>query len=261
MSQISKLFRDARGIATVSGPGTALRWLGAAAVAAPQVLKRRNLLPADARMGEGPFAVRHRLGSAKLAGRGSFSGMREIWVRDCYTRGTDILNVPDNALIVDLGSNIGNFTMLALAANPTARVIAVEAGKDLAKTLESTAKLNGFGDRVTVCRALIGKVTKVQESMLDSSRYDDVKMVSEAEFLSRYAIERIDFLKCDIEGSEFAFLDPDSRLIDLADRIAIEIHGGAGDAHAFIAALEAKGFTMVDVVWDGDDCIALAKRR
>ena len=261
MSQISKLFSDARGIASVAGPATALRWLGAVALATPQILKSRQLIPADDRMGNGPFAVRHRLGRAKLSGRGAFSGMREIWVRDCYTRGTDILRLPEHALVVDLGSNIGNFTTLALAGNPTARVIAVEAARDLLESLERTAAINGFSDRITACRAMIGKMTELQHSLQRSPRYQCVELLSEPEFLARYRIDRIDFLKCDIEGSEFAFLDPGSRLLDITDRIAIEIHGWAGDSRAFIASLEAKGFTMLDVVWDGADCIALARRR
>lgn len=257
---IGKLLSDFLGIIRVAGPARALQWAGAVAVTMPKALKTRNLLAADRAMGEGPFTVWHGKVRARLVGRSAFSGLREIWVREVYSRG-GFLQIPDNGLVVDLGANMGNFSAMALASNPTARVIAVEPGARNVAKFHATMAANGFEKRATLCRAFVGMFSPQQESdVATDASYTDAERLSEVDFIARYGIERIAFLKCDIEGSEYFLLDPQSRLLDISDRIGIELHAFGGDVKAFLAELEHRGFTLEAVVWDGDDCIALAAR-
>ena len=259
MNNVKKVWSDFRGISRACGVGTALRWLGSIALSLPSMIRDGRLIGADVRMGEGPFTVRYKGSKARLCGTRVFGGIREIWIRDVYGH-NDFLKLPENALIVDLGANIGVFTTLALATNPTARVVAVEPHKDFPKTMHASARLNGFEDRLSHCQAFIGDFTHSQESDSLTEGFAGVPQISEDDFLRRFGIDRIDFLKCDIEGSEFAFLHPDSKLLDLADRVAIEVHGWGGDSRAFLDRLEEKGLRVVHVDWDGADCIALATR-
>lgn len=257
---LSKLASDFRGIIRVSGFGTALRWAACVAVTMPQNLRNRNLLAADKLMGTGPFRVRHSAGSAVLTGPQAFSGLREIWVRDVYARG-GFLQIPDGGLVVDLGANMGNFSALALAANPTARLVGVEPSREMAGKWRATVKANGFEDRATLCEAFVGVFTEKQQNDFDNDpNYRGAAVLSEAEFLGRYGIERIAFLKCDIEGSEFFMIEPGSRILDMADRLAIEVHDFGGDVNAFLNGLRERGFTEVSVDWYGAECIARAAR-
>ena len=257
---LRKLASDFQGIRGVCGTGTALRWLGAVASTIPEALRTRQLLAADAHMGTGPFAVQMRGARAKVVGEGAFSGIREIWVREVYSRG-GFLQIPENGTVVDLGANMGNFTMLALAIQPTARVIAVEAGRHMWDRLAKSARLNGREDRIELCQAFIGSFSPKQDRIATSDdHYIGVPTISEADFISRYGITRIDFLKCDIEGSEYFLLEEGSRLLDITDRIAIELHAFAGDPKAFLAQLVRRGFRIHHEQWDGPDCIALAAR-
>jgi FkbM family methyltransferase len=257
---LGKLVSDLRGIRRACGLGTAARWLASVFRTLPEALRTRQLLAADAKMGIGPYAVRHDDAKARLVGEGAFSGLREIWVRRVYSR-DGFLQIPEQGTVVDLGANMGNFTMLALATQPTARVIAVEAGRHMWERLAKSAELNGRGGSIELCQAFIGSFSSKQDRIATSDEhYMGIPTISEADFLSKYDITRIDFLKCDIEGSEYFLLEEGSCLLDITDRIAIELHAFAGDPKAFLHELERRGFRIRHEQWDGPDCIALAAR-
>lgn len=257
---IGKLFSDFRGIARVCGTGTALRWATGVALTLPAVFRTRNLMAADRRMGKGPFKVHHATGDAVLVGSQVFSGVREIWVRDVYAK-DGFLQIPDNAMVLDLGANMGNFSAQALAANSTARLIAVEPNARIGQKWVATMLINGFTERAQLCRAFVGDFTRIQLNDIKTNpAYADAPHLTEAEFLSHYGIEHIDFLKCDIEGSEYFMIEPGSRILDITDRLAIEVHNSGGDVKRFLDALAARGFTDIAVDWYGSECIARATR-
>jgi FkbM family methyltransferase len=257
---LAKLFADFRGIIRVCGLGMALRWLVCVVLTLPANLKSRNLLAADELMGEGPFKVHHAVGDAVLVGKSAFSGLREIWVRDVYARG-GFVQVPDNGVVVDLGANMGNFSAMALSSNPTARLVGVEPSRNLGTKWTATIQANGFQDRAELCRAFMGDFTDKQRGDIASDpAYGGAPAISEAEFLTKYGIDRIAFLKCDIEGSEFFMIEPGSRILDITDRLAIEVHDFGGNAQHFINALRERGFADVSVDWFGGECIARAAR-
>jgi FkbM family methyltransferase len=156
---------------------------------------------------------------------------------------------------------MGNFSAMALASSSAARLIAVEPSASLGAKWHATMQANGFSDRATLCRAFMGEFTDKQRADLQSNpAYGGSPAISEADFLSKYAIERIDFLKCDIEGSEFFMIEPGSRILDITDRLAIEVHDFGGNAQHFIDALKARGFGKISVDWYGNECIARAAR-
>lgn len=237
-----------------------LRWVGAIAATFPQVLRRRDLSSADQRLANREIRVRHPLGSAVLTGPEVFAGIREIWVRDVYGM-RDLVKLRDGATVLDLGANAGNFSMLVLAACPTARVIAVEASKDRVALLERQAELNGVSDRVTTCRAFIGIDTEVQDRLRKDEQFAGAPTLSDRELLERFSLDSIDLLKCDIEGSEFAFLEPGSVILDRCHQVLIEIHEYGGDLQTFVDALRAKGFRTLREDWVGTTCTAIAVRE
>jgi FkbM family methyltransferase len=252
--------RDAAGIATACGPLVAMHWLACIMLALPECLKTRNLQPADRRMGAGPFVVTRRLARAKLSGQQVFSGIREIWIRDVYLR-DDYLAIPRGGLVVDLGANLGNFTNLALAQHPDVRVIAVEPSLSLSNSLRVSVGNNEWTNRVAVKRAFVGTTTRVQANVANDPDYKGVPSLTEKAFLQEFDIGHIDFLKCDIEGSEFFLLERDSRMLSMTDNLAIEIHAWGGSVQAFLDHLKDIGFEIGSVAKDpGGSCIALCKK-
>ncbi|MGO9934974.1 MAG: FkbM family methyltransferase [Steroidobacteraceae bacterium] len=260
MNYIHKIIIDTGGIAKRCGWLVSLRWLRNIALTLPECLKARNLQPADVRMGSGPFPVNRAGARAQLIGPQVFSGLREIWVRDVYLK-NDYLAIPRGSTVVDLGANLGNFTILALAQHDDVRVVAVEPSVALSDNLREAVSKNGWSHRVAVKRAFVGIATRVQSSDAENPDYRAAPFISEQEFLEEFGIRKIDFLKCDIEGSEFFLLDPNSKLLSITTNLAIEIHAWGGSVPGFLEHLLKVGFEIGSVESDrGGSCIALCKR-
>jgi FkbM family methyltransferase len=260
IAYIRTIARDARGIAATCGFWLALRWLWCILVTLPEGLKVRNLQPADRLMGNGPFSVSRHGARALLAGQQVFSGIREIWVRDVYLK-DDYLKIPPGALVIDLGANLGNFTSLALAQHGNVRVIAVEPSLPLANSIRESLRINGWSHRAVVKRAFVGVKTSVQIAVASDPAYSDAEYLSESAFLTEFSIEHVDFLKCDIEGSEFFLLGPESKLLSLTNNLAIELHPTGGSVAHFLDFIRSAGFEIGSVIHDGTGaCIALCKR-
>jgi FkbM family methyltransferase len=228
------------------------------AVSLPDVVREGHLQHADVRMGNGPFRCASGRANALLSGPQVVSGIREIWCRQVYESAEVCL--PSDGLVVDLGANMGNFTILALASGPAVRVVAVEPDATRTALLERQLEINGWRDRCVVVKAFVGPrpdldgETPVQPGVSD-------RRLSEADFLGMLGAERIAFLKCDIEGSEFGLLTRDSKLLERTDRIAMEVHDKAGDRGALTAVLRESGFDVWTPRVNPQDAIVLGRRR
>jgi FkbM family methyltransferase len=237
-----------------------LRWLGAIISRFSECKRSGNLQPADRAVGAGPFHARLRAARARIVGPGVISGIREIWVRDVYLHG-GFLSIPPDAQVVDLGANVGNFTMLALGHGPDVRVIAVEPSQQCRQMLARQLEENGWSTRVRVCDAFIGSRNAISDELLSSPDFAQSRFISEQEFVDAYGISRIDFLKCDIEGSEFGLLTEQSQLLARTQRLAMELHDHSGDRNAFIDMLKRNGFEVLVLRDSPTDCIVLARRK
>jgi FkbM family methyltransferase len=254
------LLSDTLALARVGGPAFAARWVMQVAANLPQCLALRNLQAADAAMGPGPFDLALRGARAKCVGDQVVSGIREIWARDVYLGG-GYLTIRDGDRVVDLGANMGNFTALALGHGPRVRVVSVEANPALLEQLARTLSVNGFADRATVINAFVGGETEKQADLRARPGIAGVPFLSEAELIARGGLDHIDFLKCDIEGSEFDLLGPESRLLSMTRQLAIEVHRFPGkDADGFRPMLSRLGFEVRVSRENRADLTLLARR-
>ncbi|MFE4333088.1 FkbM family methyltransferase [Streptomyces sp. NPDC056831] len=74
---------------------------------------------------------------------------REIFTDNAYLRHG--ITLPDDAVVVDVGANIGMFTLYAARHSPGARVIAVEPIAELATAAALNAELHGVDATVHTC--------------------------------------------------------------------------------------------------------------
>ncbi len=263
LKSVGLILSDAAGLARVCGPAVALRWLTKVLINFGECRRAGNLQPADRAMGDGPFACTHRSGArAKLSGPQAISGIREIWVRDVYTEG-GFITLPRDGVVVDLGANMGNFSMLALGAGPNVRLVSVEPERKYAEgRLLDQLKVNGWQTRCTIINAFVGGTTAAQEEIEHAGTGGGVPHLTEAQFLERAGItDRVDLLKCDIEGSEFDLLRPGSRILAITRQITMESHKDRGDVQALYKVLESEGFEVRTVRSSPSDDIVQAKRR
>ena len=121
-------------------------------------------------------------------------------------------------VVLDLGANCGFFT--ARAAEVASKVIAVDGSPESYSCLVENCK---DYDNVQTLNASILKKDS-EPSWLWSKKGNPLRMTLE-EVMDLYKLDKIDFIKCDIEGGEyelFKSLSPET--LDKIDRIAIETH-------------------------------------
>jgi hypothetical protein len=108
MEGIFKILSDGLRLQRICGNAVVARWLAGIVLAMPAVLRRRDLQPADAWVGEGPFRIKLSEYGAEflVGGPHIMSGIREMYCRDVYLR-KGILRVEPGDFVVDLGANMG----------------------------------------------------------------------------------------------------------------------------------------------------------
>ena len=124
-------------------------------------------------------------------------------------------------VFLDIGANIGYFSLLAASKDPTCKVIAFEPAKDIFGKLKENITINHFKNIITVNTA-VGE--KSEEKVLFLSRSDNlgmssfrqpenfsgetekVKVVSIDDWIKIAGLHKIDLIKIDVEGSEMTVL-------------------------------------------------------
>lgn len=144
-------------------------------------------------------------------------------------------------IVVDIGANIGSFTVYAGWLQPTARVLSVEPLQSNYELLLDNVRLNGLKNVETFRCGVMGKAGSItihhgsnaaegSSSVIASDAVD--KSASKAEVVPCIAftelldkVPRVDFLKVDCEGAEFDFIpDAPSATLRKVRKLAMEYH-------------------------------------
>lgn len=194
-----------------------------------KVARRLKLLPAVARqvknwpafmyhyaLGFVPAgAYRFRNGAALKIGRGvDHVPIIEIFLRRDY--GT----LPDDAVILDLGANIGSFSIYAATTTRNARVYAYEPMPEFYRLMEENVRLNGQAAAIkcfnyaVACEATDREMFVAGTSFFfptfvapeagaPAARRARVRCTTLANILDVNQLAQVDLLKMDIEGAEY----------------------------------------------------------
>lgn len=156
----------------------------------------------------------------------------------------------DARLVLDLGANTGIVTRWLLARFPEARVIAVEPDPETCAALRRN--LAGH-PRAIVVEAAIG-ATSGQATIsgdngaigrrVETSESGAIDVLTVPDALARAGVDgaqRIDVLKCDVEGAERALFADCGAWIGRVQTLAVETHDGyaVSDVAAAVAAAGA----------------------
>jgi FkbM family methyltransferase len=170
-------------------------------------------------------------------------------------------------VVIDIGANIGTFSLAAGRAAPRGRVFAFEPNAENYTLLLANLKLNNMHNVVPTHAAVAGTTGSVRlynnaqggfHSVLtdraqDLERYELVQALSLKEIFDAHAVERCDFLKLDCEGAEYDILS--NLPVDYFSRIrkiAMEYHGDAdrsarqAKADRLVERLEGLGFAILE---------------
>ena len=170
--------------------------------------------------------------------------------------------------VLDLGANTGYFTLqmadvfLQKCKAGSLAVSLVEASPQVAAELRRrlvipsgrvvTKIVNGLaGKRVGVARLNLGKEDTVNfvGDTGDGDQWDATRGTQTVSYVDLDALTSempaVHLIKCDIEGSEFQFIESYPGLLGKTRRIAIEFHAPFGDIARATETLRGMGFTKV----------------
>jgi len=138
----------------------------------------------------------------------------------------------DNPIIIDIGANIGDFSIQIASLYPNSTVYAVEPIKSTFLMLNFHVNLNSKSN-IFLNQLAIGSSTEqisMGSSHATSSKFFksvDVETVNQetlVKFFHENKIARCDLMKLDCEGAEWEIIMGSDDVIKLVDRIVMEYH-------------------------------------
>ncbi len=183
--------------------------------------------------------------------------LQEMYISKVYE---PILRGRSELTIIDLGANIGLFSLYA--HKYAKKIIAVEPSSQIYEYLTKNIKSNNLEDKITPVKAAIGAENGKMElfgsdvnlTMFSAHKVDihnekseTVKQLGLNTLLDLHSLTHVDFLKLDIEGSEFEVLASDEfmKAAPKIDFIMGEIHEWTGrNPKQCVQALEECGFEV-----------------
>lgn len=241
MNPLTRLARELRQLARVLDAPQFALYVGHLVARAPSIVGAASLVPADHAMtdevamtiGGKRIIVPVGVIAALLAEHDptpTFGAMREMYASNVYLAPFGPrLKAP---IVVDLGSNRGLFSILAAIVLEADTVVGVEPSIFYEPVLARLLTANRLNDRA------IHRITAFASSQAGAGK------VTIDEIIGRFGMDRIDFLKCDIEGAEFDVFLRNNAFLEKVDRIAMELHHREGDIDALGAVLAQHGFRL-----------------
>ena len=189
---------------------------------------------------------------------------KEIYLSDLYDMETLASDLPPDPIVIDVGANIGIFSLRLSALRPDTTVFAYEPHPQNVDLLRKNVEMNPqLNVHVSSC-AVSGEPATDRKLFLDPEiRYTPTASLEEgfsasnrksvsvdttslSEIVEKNALERIHLLKLDCEGSEFDILfNTPPEIINRVDAITMEVHeSGDRTLEAMRDTLRSSGFRL-----------------
>jgi len=174
-------------------------------------------------------------------------------------------------VIIDIGANIGIFSVFAATRYPKAHVISLEPMSDNLEAIEENLRLNNLSSRVTSIKKGIGIKTGSSELyrndetdtgggslyMLDKDGFKGVKteieLITLEDIFKELKIKYVDVMKVDCEGGEYEiFYSTPQEILKKISSMIIECHTHTvNDWHSekakLVEFLKNSGFEVEDI--------------
>lgn len=179
------------------------------------------------------------------------------------TQYLDFAGLGAGASVIDLGAYAGLTSIIfKQQVGESGRVVAVDADRQNVVAIERNLALfeRMTGDRVDFKHAAIwnhtdglsfsseGNMGSAVSGMMTGDRgvTDEVPSATLSSLVEEFGLERVDFIKCDVEGAELKVFEDEAFFERFKPRIIVESHevdGGGTTTGKFSADLERHGYT------------------
>jgi FkbM family methyltransferase len=198
----------------------------------------------------------------------------EIWKQDIYRcrHRRDIFHIRPDDLVLDVGANVGLFTLLAARLARRGRVLALEPHPANFMRLKQHVAAAGVTN-VALLQVAVGPEPGLQELRCKTFTKHSlqlpgtgeaqqrggsdvglqVQVIRLSDLIGPSGLSRVDYLKVDTEGSELAILESlPQHKAQLVHRIVLEYHDLAskGVRSRIAALLRSLGFKIEEMVLD-----------
>jgi FkbM family methyltransferase len=144
--------------------------------------------------------------------------------------GANRVTIAADATVVDIGANIGDFTVQAARLCPQGRVIAVEPLRSCGARIATQVRLNGLSNVTWIQAAMSGtegQAAALQKGGLyltDEDLAERPRILTLSGLMTEAGIARIDLLKLDCEGAEWDILPGADAVLPQVSQICMEYH-------------------------------------
>jgi FkbM family methyltransferase len=165
------------------------------------------------------------------------SAIDETLIRGEYDFIVPCIAAAQSPLILDVGMNVGDFSILAVATNPASRIVGVEADAATAALARANAPSRSEGSWTVHHRAawknnedifLETGALSVSTKISTTGR-TPVQGIDLPTLWSQLPSRDVDVMKIDVEGAEEAFLCEHRDYLAHVNHLIVEIHPGACD--------------------------------
>jgi FkbM family methyltransferase len=205
-----------------------------------------------------PYAFRS--GGRVRIGRGvDHVPLIEIFLREEYGR------LPDGATVLDLGANIGAFSVYAATTARDLRILAYEPMPEFFQLLQENVRLNDVARQVTCFNLAVAGRPGPRTFVVEGAgvlfptlvlppgpgveRTATVACTTLAEICDANGLRRVDVLKMDCEGAEYEILyETPASCFERLKEIRMEYHDAGApprDLGSLTAFLRGRGYEVV----------------
>jgi len=177
--------------------------------------------------------------------------------------GSGHIELRQDSVVMDLGANMGDFTIMAAALCPLGRVYAVEPMSEYIPVLQTNTTLNLLSN-IEIIQVALGdhegktrlSIAGVQSSMYfdDAINTETARLTTLPQLMRDCRIEQIDLLKMDCEGAEWEILSAAHEVLPRIRQICMEFHPARGwTAERLAAILRESGYEVwyTESPWNG----------
>jgi len=177
--------------------------------------------------------------------------------------GSGHVEIQRDSIVLDIGANMGDFTIMAAAQCPLGHVYAIEPISEYIAVLETNKALNRLSNIEIIHVALgdhQGEIKLAVEGSQSTAHFDSaaktetVRLTTLPQLMRDHGIERIDLLKMDCEGAEWDILPAALEVLPRIRQICMEYHPARGwTAEKLAAMLRESGYQVwyTDSPWNG----------